>query len=449
MSLVNCSRYNLTNIPIEALKQSARVLQLDGQFLYIPHYMLVSFSDRSTHTSEVKIIYSDPEHELGKMDDLYKIYKEIVSASIDAKEALKRLCRLRTQEVEWPTWSRILAWGLASTFVGPAAFQASLLDLPIIFLLGCLGGLLNIILTRFGSFRRICEMGYALFVTFVARWLGSIGTVNGREPFCFSAITKSSISIILPGYTLLSGILELQYRNLAAGVARMFYAIVYSLFLGYGITLGATAFGSTNKHAISDIRCKNPNPLLNGITVHIVFTALFTVCMAFINLGKLRQMPVMTSISVATCVIAYYSARSKFKGQLASTFTSLAIGMLGHMYARLSGGSAVAAILPAIWVQVPSGLAAAGSLREGIYGANRYTGENTTSALTNATGRLPVSPNKIEIDIEVFEVAYSMVQFAIGLSMGLLLSDLFVAILILITKRISGCGRGKRKVFSF
>ena len=411
--------------------------------------MLVSFSDRSTHTSEVKIIYSDPEHDLGKIDDLYKIYEEIVSASIGAKEALKRLCRLRTQEVEWTAWSRILAWGFASAFVGLAAFQANLLDLPIIFVLGCIGGVLNTILTRFGSFRRICEMGYALFITFVARWLGSIGTINGREPFCFSAITKSSISIILPGYTLLSGILELQYRNLAAGTARVFYAIVYSLFLGYGITLGATAFGSTNKHAISDIRCKSTSSLLNGITIHIVSTAVFTVCLAFINLGKLRQMPVMVSISVASCVVAFYSARSKFKGQLASTFTSLTIGILGHIYARFSGRSAIAAILPAIWVQVPSGLAAAGSLREGIYGANRYTGENTTSALTNATGRLPVYLNKVEVDIEVFEVAYSMIQFAIGLSMGLLLSDLFMAILILVTKWMSGCRRWKRKVFSF
>lgn len=33
--------------------------------------------------------------------------------------------------------------------------------------------------------------------------------------------------------------LELQTRHLIAGATRMMYAIIYTLFLGYGITIGS------------------------------------------------------------------------------------------------------------------------------------------------------------------------------------------------------------------
>ena len=40
----------------EYLKMTARVLEIDSQFLYLPGCMIISFDDRSTHTTEVKIV---------------------------------------------------------------------------------------------------------------------------------------------------------------------------------------------------------------------------------------------------------------------------------------------------------------------------------------------------------------------------------------------------------
>ncbi len=40
----------------EYLQMTARVLEIDGQFLYLPGCMIISFDDRSTHTTEVKIV---------------------------------------------------------------------------------------------------------------------------------------------------------------------------------------------------------------------------------------------------------------------------------------------------------------------------------------------------------------------------------------------------------
>ena len=40
----------------EYLQMTARVLEIDSQFLYLPGCMIISFDDRSTHTTEVKIV---------------------------------------------------------------------------------------------------------------------------------------------------------------------------------------------------------------------------------------------------------------------------------------------------------------------------------------------------------------------------------------------------------
>jgi len=42
----------------EYMKMSARVLEIEGQFLYIPGCMIISFDDASTHTTEVKLVKS-------------------------------------------------------------------------------------------------------------------------------------------------------------------------------------------------------------------------------------------------------------------------------------------------------------------------------------------------------------------------------------------------------
>lgn len=91
-------------------------------------------------------------------------------------------------------------------------------------------------------------------------------------------------------------------------------------------------------------------------------------------------MPVMVVIAFAGYVVNYFSAM-KFpsSAQIANTFGALTVGVLGNLYSRLHHGVAAAALLPAIFVQVPSGLAASGSLLSGLSTADQIT--NSTSKL--------------------------------------------------------------------
>ena len=54
----------------EYMRMSARVLEIEAQFLYIPGSMLMSFDDPSTHTTEVKLVKVAQGLDLGKLPDV-------------------------------------------------------------------------------------------------------------------------------------------------------------------------------------------------------------------------------------------------------------------------------------------------------------------------------------------------------------------------------------------
>lgn len=82
---------------------------------------------------------------------------------------------------------------------------------------------------------------------------------------------------------------------------------------------------------------------------------------------------------------------------------------------RVGYGLAAAAMLPAIFVQVPSGLASGGSLVAGVTSANAITG-NKTAESTSGT----------DISSNAFTVLESVIQVAISISVGLSLAALLV-----------------------
>ena len=178
---------------------SARVLEIDGQFLYIPGCMLVSFDDATTHTTEVKLVRTAQGVDLGRLRDTHEIYKEVVHDLIGVEEATQRLDEVMKREQKYSPWFLVIVYGFASVCVGPFAFGARLIDLPIAFILGCLLGILQLIVApKSELYSNIFEISAAVLTSFLARAFGSI---RGGGLFCFSALAQSAIALILPGYT--------------------------------------------------------------------------------------------------------------------------------------------------------------------------------------------------------------------------------------------------------
>ena len=406
----------------EYMRMSARVLEIDSQFLYMPGCMIISFGDAAWHTTDVRIVRCAQAVNLSKLHDTHTIYKEVIHDMIGVDEAIGRLDQVNHRKDAFNKWFLVLVYGLASVCVGPFAFGARPIDLPIAFILGALLGFMQLILAPASElYSNIFEISAAVLTSFLARAFGSI---NGGSTFCFSALAQSSIALILPGYTVLCGSLELQSKNIVAGSVRMVYAIIYSLFLGFGITVGTSIYGAIDGHATSSTTCRTKWPFW----WEVIFVLPFTLCLVIINQGKWKKMPPMLGLAIVGYLVNHYSAqRFSSNAQIAQTLGALAIGVIANLYSRLRHGLAAAALLPAIFVQVPSGLAASGSLISGVTSANQIT--NHTAPPGGGAGGGGVTAQAaqgLEVNSAVLNVGYSMIQIAIGITVGLFMSALVV-----------------------
>ncbi|KAJ3500081.1 hypothetical protein NM208_g17227 [Fusarium decemcellulare] len=222
----------------EYLSMTARILEIDGQFLYLPGCMIISFDDKSTHTTEVRIVRTAQGIDLGKLKDVHLIYKEVMHDVIGVEEATEKLDVLMKRKDKFHAWLRVVIFGLTSVTAAPFSFGARLIDLPLIFAFGCLVGLLQLIVAPNSAlYSNVFEVSATVVVSFLARAFGSI---NDGKLFCFGALAQGGIVMLLPGYMVLCSSLELQSRAIVPGSIRIVYAIIYSLLLGFGITRLAT-----------------------------------------------------------------------------------------------------------------------------------------------------------------------------------------------------------------
>jgi len=456
----------------EYMRMSARVLEIEAQFLYIPGSMIVSFDDPATHTTEVKLVRVIQGLDLGKLRDVHELYKDVVHDLVGVEDATARLNEIMHKPSKHKPLFLVFVYGVASASVGPFAFSARLIDLPICFFLGCVLGVLQLFIApQSDLYSNVFEIAAAVITSFLARAFGSI---QGGNLFCFSALAQSSIALILPGYTVLCASLELQSRSIVAGSVRMVYAIIYSLFLGFGITIGTALYGLIDENATTATTCQKP------IEEPYFFVAvpIFTMCLIIINQAKWKQAPVMLIISFAGYMASYYSAkRFNSTTYVSNTLGALAIGVMANLYSRTGkaiencfidiwedhlrlpvkhrlkqlgiwrsrvkpfqrrlseaeqGRSttsdsesihvrrarkvgyslAAAAMLPAIFVQVPSGIAVQGSLLTGISTAEEITKNSTVYGDQGNTSALTFG--------------YRVVEVAIGITVGLFLSAIIV-----------------------
>lgn len=414
----------------EYMNMTSRVLEIEAQFLYLPGCMIISFDDTSTHTTEVKVVRSTQGVELGKLADVHVIYKEVIHDVIGVEEATQRLDEIMKRKDQHHVLFRVFIHGCAAALVGPFAFNARPIDMPVAFALGCLLGVLQLVLApRSELYANVFEVSAAILTSFLARAFGSI-RYNGEPLFCFSALAQSSIALILPGYIVLCASLELQSRNMVAGSVRLVYAIIYSLFLGFGITIGTAIYGCLDSTASTDYTCP-PSPIPNEYLQRFPFVILFSICLALVNQARWRQLPIMLFVSFAGYVVNYFATkRFATNTQVATAVGAFVVGILANLYSRLRHGLAAAAMLPAIWVLVPSGLAASGSLISAIEAAEQMNYSPSPYAVVNngTQGFMDAAKNMTSAQSRgvTFDVAYGMVQVAIGFTVGLFLAALVV-----------------------
>ncbi|WOO77336.1 putative UPF0442 protein [Vanrija pseudolonga] len=413
------------------IQATAKVLEINAQVVYLPNTMLVSFGDDATHTSETKFLKQVTGLDLGKLLATHNIYWDVVHDRVSVEDASRELDTLMTTPPIYNTWQTILIGGLCSVFISIPSFYGSFIDALMCFVLGAFLVSVQIVAARNDMLNNVFEITVATLISFVAAVLAS------THYFCYTALVSGGVVLILPGYIVLTGALELASRNITAGAVRIGYSVIYSLFLGFGISIGAEVYFKIRKVGVlnaDDYTCSNTHyagspwymSKPSGYWYYLCVPA-YSCLLSLRNQQPIfaKELPIMVLISVAGWVTNHFASLPQaFQGRsdIVSALGSFVVGLLGNMYGRFfSKGASFHVMVTGILFQLPSGLS-----QGGIFSFVADASKNN-SAEQYSTG---------------FGVAQQLVSVAIGLTVGL-----FVAAVV--THPFGGSRRRGAGIFSF
>ncbi|BEI90372.1 uncharacterized protein CcaverHIS019_0304420 [Cutaneotrichosporon cavernicola] len=413
------------------IQATARVLDINAQVVYLPNIMLISFADESTHTSETKFLKQAGGSDLGKLLATHKLYWEVVHDKMSVEDAGRELDRLMTDPPCYNAWQMIVIAGFCSGIIVITSYFGSFVDALMAAPLGMMLQAVQLIALKNDLFSGVFEIVIATVISFLAAVLASTGK------FCYTALVSGGIVLILPGFIVLSGALELASRNITAGAVRMGYSVIYSLFLGFGISIGSEVYvkirGEHVRNATNNTcsatrydgapwYLSKPSSYWYFLTVP-AFSFFLSLNLQQPLRGRTarRELPIMVLFACAGWVTNYFAGRA-FPGRsdIVSAIGSFCVGILGNLYGRFSKGASFPVMVTGILMQLPSGL------KEG--GLFNFANDTAGGSVAQwATG---------------FRVAGQLVSVAIGLTVGL-----FVAAVL--AHPLGGSRRRGAGIFSF
>ncbi|EOR01514.1 hypothetical protein J056_004300 [Wallemia ichthyophaga EXF-994] len=409
------------------IQATARVLDIPLQVVYLPGLMLFSFGDVESHTSETKFLKQSATLDLRKLLVTHQLYWRVTHDEMSVSDASKELDVLMTQKDNFNALSNIVIAGFCSAFITPFAFHGSLIDACLAAPLGMLLVAVQQIAVKNDLFTNIFEISMAAVNSFLA---ASLAETNKA---CYSAVASGSVVLILPGYIILCGALEMSARNIIAGSVRMFYAIIFSSFLGVGMSIGYQFFrlvtnqwDNDDNSAGSDYRCASvhtPDAPFYQKSIdpywYILCVPIYAIFISLRNKAsiKSRELPLMVIIAICGFTVNYFVRQRISRIDLSSAVGSFTVGLIGNLWGKFTTSRpAFTMTASGIMLLLPTGLSDGGILSVA-----------TTSTSNNSLG---------------LGTSSSLIQAAIGLTVGL-----FAAAVV--AHPFGGTRRRRAAIFSF
>ncbi|KAF9581975.1 hypothetical protein BGW38_000823 [Lunasporangiospora selenospora] len=338
----------------DAVDHTAHTLELNLQCVYLPNLMIVAFTDYETHTSETHLLKVSAGLNMSKFAQVHQVLKMVTHSSIPVEEAIMKLDAINMEKDMWPRWANILSYAVASFCTASMFFRGNWTDSGVALLLGTMVGLMNWLSEMVPSYSHICEVTMSVLVSFIAQAL--------HRHVCQSAVKMAGIVMLLPGYTITCAILELSSRHMISGSVRLFYAVIFSLLLGYGLTIGASLWALFDR---SSTESKVTVGCLETLDAkwNILFVPLFAFSLNIWLKAHPRQWVLATVLSIVGYSISY--STSTFAGartEVSSALASFAIGLIGNVYQRLTRQLTFQAVVCAVFFLVPGSMGLKGAM---------------------------------------------------------------------------------------
>ncbi|WVQ74265.1 hypothetical protein IAR50_003862 [Cryptococcus sp. DSM 104548] len=413
------------------LSSTADILGVEASFVYFPTILMVAFRDTDVRATDLLFIRPSGGLELYRLSLVHEVYRRVTHDAISASQGSRVLRRIENKTLPYSRLTLLATAAVACAVSARVAFSGSFIDMLMAGVLGSIFTIVQFTVSRENRvFSNIFEIGMAGILSFAARGLGA------SQYFCYQSLASSAIVLILPGWHICLGALELGSKNIVAGGIRLVWAVVYTLFLSLGLGLGnqiwdaigpaqPTYGNDSSSDAATSVTCyRNPDWLQWWYTEPndwwlLLLVPIFAYSLAiwFRADWKSKDTLVMVVVACAGYVVNFFLSQQVEETNVVSAVSAFAIGVFGNLYSRLGRGSAFPSMVVGILLVVPNAIAAAGGLGSSSSGDSNTTEEINTAVI----------------------VSIRMVQVGIGLAIGL-----FAA-----TVAVYPFGKRRRYIFSY
>jgi uncharacterized membrane protein YjjP (DUF1212 family) len=273
-------------------------------------------------------------------------------------------------------WIKLFFNGICSAS-SLAVFPGGYREILINFAMGTL------IVGTFSSFQHVqkftgplLEFSASLVVSFIAQVLAAI---QSSDQLCFWTMDLGTLVWLLPGLSITTATMELANGNIISGAVNLFYSIMTSLLLGFGISIGTSLAVWTQD-----------SPILLSCTRQfsdyweILLFPLFMLSVVILLNSHIRQwLPMFASGTVGFLVSKYVS--KYFATSSATVIASLSVSMASHLMHKIFGHRALVqpSLFAGIMLLLPGGLA--------VKGATNIINNDYNSALQFGFAMLQIS----------------------------------------------------------
>ncbi|KAF9122522.1 hypothetical protein BGX30_001923 [Mortierella sp. GBA39] len=347
-------RYGAPSHRIElAMEAMCKTFGVDGSFAFLPGLMMISFGDSDTHTSETHLIKCAQGFDMGRLAKVNKIARAVVYGDLEPSEALMELKEINNEKPPYGMWVILASFSVSSGLIAPLVFKGSWYDMLAGMGLGSVVGLTSLLASRYSVYSNVFEVSTSIVIAFVAKAL--------RDYVCFTGVVLSGIVMLLPGLSLTTAIMELSSRYMISGSVRMFYSLIYCLFLGFGLSIGSNLWDVFKEPPPGDLKMGYCHPATEPWR-----WVLFPLLAISFNI-QLYATPKQWPVMIVCSSVGY--AVSEFAGlywphslHIAAAVSAFVVGLLGNIYERLTHELAFVPILGAILLIVPGGMGVRSSL---------------------------------------------------------------------------------------
>lgn len=163
-------RYGCPSHRLEiVIRQVAKTLRIEADFVYIPNIMLMSFMDSSTHTTETYFVRELQGFDMGRLEEIYRLEKLLLHGEVTVESALEYIDTVMNKPEFYPKWAMSLSYAAGGFASAVMFFGGSWKD-------GGLAAGLSFILSIYEIFANyvaglgpLFEITIAIFIGFVAK----------------------------------------------------------------------------------------------------------------------------------------------------------------------------------------------------------------------------------------------------------------------------------------